>query len=71
MGEIGDEFILASHRIQPQSLLEAGYRFRFPGIDEALRHELQAQACSIWVLLVTMVFRNVLTNFSVSCKISQ
>jgi len=44
MGEMGDEFILASRRIEPQRLLEAGYRFRFPGIDEALRHELQAQA---------------------------
>lgn len=44
MGEMGDEFILSSRRIQPQRLLEAGYRFRFPGIDDALRHELHAQS---------------------------
>jgi uncharacterized protein (TIGR01777 family) len=41
MGEMGDEFILASRRICPQRLLDAGYRFRFPELGEALRHELQ------------------------------
>ncbi len=30
MGEMGEEFILASRRIQPAKLLAAGYRFRFP-----------------------------------------
>ncbi len=41
MGEIGEEFILASRRIQPVKLLAAGYRFRFPELGQALRHEQQ------------------------------
>lgn len=43
MGEMGDELILASRRIQPQRLMDAGYCFRFPTIDHALRHELHQQ----------------------------
>jgi uncharacterized protein (TIGR01777 family) len=38
-GEMGEEFILASRRTQPAKLLAADYRFRFPGLAEALRHE--------------------------------
>ncbi|HTP10309.1 MAG TPA: TIGR01777 family oxidoreductase [Anaerolineae bacterium] len=40
MGEMGEEIILASRRIQPTKLLAAGYQFRFPKLEEALRHEL-------------------------------
>jgi uncharacterized protein len=40
MGEMGVELILASRRIQPTKLLAAGYQFRFPNLEEALRHEL-------------------------------
>jgi uncharacterized protein len=40
MGEMGEELILASRRIQPTKLLAAGYQFRFPNLEEALRHEL-------------------------------
>jgi uncharacterized protein len=40
MGEMGEELILASRRIQPTKLLAAGYHFRFPKLEEALRHEL-------------------------------
>jgi uncharacterized protein len=39
MGEMGEEFMLSSRRIQPCKLLAAGYQFRFPELDAALRHE--------------------------------
>jgi NAD dependent epimerase/dehydratase family enzyme len=37
---MGEEFILASRRIQPAKLLAGGYRFRFPDLEQALRHEM-------------------------------
>jgi uncharacterized protein (TIGR01777 family) len=40
MGEMGEEFILASRRIQPVKLLAAGYQFRFPELEGALRYEM-------------------------------
>lgn len=40
MGEMGEELILASRRIQPAKLLAAGYVFRFPKLEAALQHEL-------------------------------
>jgi uncharacterized protein (TIGR01777 family) len=43
MGEMGEEFLLASRRIQPAKLLAAGYRFRFPTLANALRHEKDRQ----------------------------
>lgn len=39
MGEMGEEFALASRRAQPAKLLAAGYRFRYPDLADALRHE--------------------------------
>jgi uncharacterized protein len=39
LGEMGEEFLLASRRVQPAKLLGAGYRFRFPDLADALRHE--------------------------------
>ena len=39
MGEMGEEFLLASRRIQPAKLVGAGYRFRFPELADTLRHE--------------------------------
>jgi uncharacterized protein (TIGR01777 family) len=39
MGEMGEEFALASRRAQPAKLLAAGYPFRFPNLANALRHE--------------------------------
>ena len=39
LGEMGEEFLLASRRVQPAKLLAAGYRFRFPDLADALRHE--------------------------------
>ena len=40
MGEMGEEFLLASRRIQPTKLLAAGYKFRFPDLEGALQHEM-------------------------------
>jgi uncharacterized protein len=40
MGEMADEFVLASRRVQPAGLLGAGYQFRFPHLKDALRHEM-------------------------------
>jgi hypothetical protein len=39
MGEMGEEFGLASRRAQPAKLLAAGYRFRYPELECALKHE--------------------------------
>ncbi len=39
MGEMGEEFILASRRVQPAKLLAAGYQFRFADLADAVRHE--------------------------------
>lgn len=39
MGEMGEEFALASRRAQPAKLLAAGYTFRFPDLESTLRHE--------------------------------
>jgi NAD dependent epimerase/dehydratase family enzyme len=39
MGEMGEEFLLASRRIQPAKLLATGYQFRFPDLGDALCHE--------------------------------
>jgi uncharacterized protein (TIGR01777 family) len=39
MGEMGQEFLLASRRMQPAKLLAAGYKFRFANLADALRHE--------------------------------
>jgi hypothetical protein len=41
MGEMGEELILSSRRIQPAKLLAAGYRFRFPDLEGALKHEME------------------------------
>jgi uncharacterized protein len=41
-GEMGEEFILASRRVQPAKLLAAGYKFRYPELEGALQHEKEA-----------------------------
>jgi uncharacterized protein len=38
-GEMGEEFILASRRVQPTKLVAAGYQFRYPELECALQHE--------------------------------
>ncbi len=40
MGELGEEFLLSSRRIQPAKLLAAGYTFHFPTLELTLEHEL-------------------------------
>jgi NAD dependent epimerase/dehydratase family enzyme len=39
-GGMGEEIFLASQRVQPARLEEAGFRFAFPALEDALRHEL-------------------------------
>jgi len=39
-GEMGEELLLASARVEPARLLNAGYRFRFPELEPALRYLL-------------------------------
>ncbi|MFN0056312.1 MAG: TIGR01777 family oxidoreductase [Planctomycetales bacterium] len=39
-GEMADELLLASARVQPGRLLEMGYQFRCPTVESALRHVL-------------------------------
>ncbi len=39
-GEIADEVLLASQRVQPTRLLATGYCFRYPDLEGALRHSL-------------------------------
>jgi hypothetical protein len=41
LGEMADALVLASRRMQPKKLLETGYEFRFPLLEDALRHELE------------------------------
>lgn len=39
-GEMADALLLSSSRVEPQRLLTSGYRFRYPTLEEALRHLL-------------------------------
>lgn len=43
-GEMGNEVLLASVRMQPLQLQKAGYQFCFPDLEGALRHMLQDRA---------------------------
>lgn len=40
MGEVADEMILASARVEPRRLLDSGYVFLYPELEGALRHVL-------------------------------
>ncbi|MDP9485193.1 MAG: TIGR01777 family oxidoreductase [Actinomycetota bacterium] len=40
LGEVADELLLASQRMQPARLEETGYAFRHPDLEGALRHVL-------------------------------
>ncbi len=42
LGEMADALILASRRIEPRKLLATGYRFLYPELEPALRHQLAA-----------------------------
>jgi uncharacterized protein (TIGR01777 family) len=43
-GEMADEALLASARVEPEALTRDGFRFRFPEVEPALRHVLAASA---------------------------
>jgi hypothetical protein len=39
-GEMGEELLLSSQRVEPAQLLASGYAFRYPQLEPALRHVL-------------------------------
>lgn len=41
-GEMGDETVLSGQRAQPSQLLESGFQFDHPTLDQALAYELRA-----------------------------
>ena len=41
-GEMGEQLLLASQRVTPRVLQETGYKFKFEGLERALRHVLAA-----------------------------
>ena len=43
-GEMGREALLASFRVKPVKLTEAGFKYRFPDLETALRHLLRTTA---------------------------
>jgi uncharacterized protein (TIGR01777 family) len=44
LGEMANELLLASARVNPTRLLESGYEFRFPELKGALQHVLAKTA---------------------------
>ena len=40
LGEMADELLLASTRVEPAKLNESGFSFRYPTVETALRHAL-------------------------------
>lgn len=40
LGQLADELLLASQRVEPAKLKESGYMFRYPKLEGALRHLL-------------------------------
>ena len=42
LGEMADELLLASTRVDARRLTDSGYEFRCPGLDGALRHVLES-----------------------------
>lgn len=41
MGQMADDTLLCSQRVRPAALLDAGYAFKWPSLEPALRHLLQ------------------------------
>ena len=42
-GEMGEDTVLASQRMIPERLLDTGFRFSYPQLEPALRHELDVR----------------------------
>ena len=40
-GEMGDEALLSSTRVEPARLLATGYEFQYPDLEGALQHLLK------------------------------
>jgi len=40
LGEMADELLLSSNRVEPKKLLESGYQFNYPDLEAMLRHAL-------------------------------
>jgi uncharacterized protein len=40
-GEMGETLLLQGCRVMPKRLMEMGYKFKFPNLDEALKHVLK------------------------------
>ncbi len=40
LGEMGDELLLQGQRARPERTLAAGYRYRYEGLEDSLRHQL-------------------------------
>jgi uncharacterized protein (TIGR01777 family) len=45
-GEMADELLLGSQRVRPAKLESSGYAFRWPNLEEALRHAVDAASAS-------------------------
>src|SRR5262249_55484041 len=41
-GEMADSLLLASARVEPASLVHAGYQFRYPDLEGSLYHQLKS-----------------------------
>jgi hypothetical protein len=41
-GEMANDLLLASTRVEPEKLLDAGYHFQYPELEDALKHILNA-----------------------------
>jgi NAD dependent epimerase/dehydratase family enzyme len=39
-GEMANDLLLASTRVEPKKLLDAGYHFQYPELENALKHIL-------------------------------
>ena len=44
MGEVAQDMLLSSQRIEPARLVSSGYHFHFPMLEHALRHVLDRPA---------------------------
>lgn len=42
MGEMADELLLSSTRVIPEKLTQAGFQFKYPGVEDALRHAVSS-----------------------------